>query len=271
MAKGEVRLESSFELLSQDEWDAYLSVDYFDKLRIDQDALRVSEGGLPNLQSPRLAEMIKEHNNKVGALATTYALCRHYFDKGIPDDPWCVSPGSHGSSMQYMPLFQQEHWGRQFWFGYFSEVYYLKMFSIWDSVIQILNHYYGLNYKSDFRLRSRVMNWLKANSTKVFCLLNEIADTGVHKEAKRFRNAAAHDVSPNAVSKTVKCERGKFEYYDGMDQHGRMIKKWDILERISLERGDYTNVATIMENMGDYAMLLGITIEGVVCELTLKT
>ena len=99
----EIRIEGSFELLSQEEWDKYFGTQLFDAMRIDPLIFDVSGDTFHDIAHPRLYELIKEHNNKVGSLAITYCLCRHYFDKGIPDDPWFKSPGDKGESIQYMP------------------------------------------------------------------------------------------------------------------------------------------------------------------------
>lgn len=88
----EVRIEGSFELLSQEEWDKYMDTHIFDNMRLEDNDLGASSDVLLSLSHPRLHEMIQEHNNKVGSLLITYALCKHYFDKGIPDDPWYISP-----------------------------------------------------------------------------------------------------------------------------------------------------------------------------------
>ena len=76
----EVKIEGSFESLSQDEWDKYLSVDFFEDMFIKEGSLGESEDIFQNISTPRLHELIQEHNNKVGSLRITYALCRHYFD-----------------------------------------------------------------------------------------------------------------------------------------------------------------------------------------------
>ena len=51
---------------------------------------------------PILMEEIDELNNKVGSVKVSYALCRHYYDKGIPDKPYYISPGKDGQSVQYL-------------------------------------------------------------------------------------------------------------------------------------------------------------------------
>lgn len=145
--------------MSQEEWNHYFSVDLFDEMRIDEATLGVSSDIFQNIGRPLLHGLITEHNNKVGNLHITYALCMHYYDRGIPDDPWYISPGKEGQSIQYFPEFKEEHYMRLFWFGYYADVFYLRLATIWDSLIEIINHYYGLDYVSDLRLRSNVMKW----------------------------------------------------------------------------------------------------------------
>lgn len=128
-------------------------------MRIDEATLGVSSDIFQNIGRPLLHGLITEHNNKVGNLHITYALCMHYYDRGIPDDPWYISPGKEGQSIQYFPEFKEEHYMRLFWFGYYADVFYLRLATIWDSLIEIINHYYGLDYVSDLRLRSNVMKW----------------------------------------------------------------------------------------------------------------
>lgn len=80
----ELRIDNSFEVPTQDEWDKYLGTDIFDDLRLAVGTLGETSDILQSMAHPRLHEIIQEHNNKVGSLNVTYALCRHYYDKGIP-------------------------------------------------------------------------------------------------------------------------------------------------------------------------------------------
>lgn len=179
----------------------------FNNMYIDESVFGVSREGLPDLVHPRLAEMIFEHNNKVGSLPITYALCSHYFDKGIPDDPWYISPGKDGHSIQYMPLFEDVHWMRRYWFNYFSDTYYLKISSVWDSLIEVMNHYYGLDYKSDFDLKFKVGKWLNDNVPDVYAVIKSVLNDQRHTDAQKYRNLAAHGTSPGTVTNTVSAEK----------------------------------------------------------------
>lgn len=71
---------------------------------------------------PILMEEIDELNNKVGSVKVSYALCRHYYDKGIPDKPYYISPGKDGQSVQYFPNFKNKHWMRLYWFNHFADM-----------------------------------------------------------------------------------------------------------------------------------------------------
>lgn len=110
---------------------------------------------------PILMEEIDELNNKVGSVKVSYALCRHYYDKGIPDKPYYISPGKDGQSVQYFPNFKNKHWMRLYWFNHFADAAYMKLFSVWDSVTEILDTFYGMNIDKNMRFKFRVMDELK--------------------------------------------------------------------------------------------------------------
>jgi hypothetical protein len=269
----EVRIEGSFETLSQEEWDTYLGLSLFDGMLLCPEKLDVSKDGLPDLSKPKFAELIQEHNNKVGSLRITYALCKHYFDKGIPDNPWYASPGTEGQSVQYMPLFKTEHWMRHYWFNYFSDTYYLKLSSVWDSLIEILNYYYGLNYKIDMRLRSSVQRWLKDNVKPIQDIFDAVQTTQVYSDAQKYRTAAAHGTSPSSVSNTIQEQENVWtEVLDTdvngkikIDETGRAVmKRIKATKVISLSVGQYTFVADIMKNMEEYAIFSGEEIQKIV-------
>lgn len=275
----DVRIEGSFELLTQDEWNEYLDTHIFDDMRIDADVFGVSTNVLPDLSHPCLSEMIQEHENKVGSLVITYALCRHYFDKGIPDDPWYVSRGSNGQSIQYMPLFEEEHWMRRYWFNYFSDTYYLKISSVWDSIIEIINHYYSLDYPSDLRLRNNVLKWLKSNCSNLHEIFNKIMTEPVYVDAQKYRTLAAHGTSAGTVTNSMKKQKDVWTEVLATDENGRPIldadgkvtmKKVKAAMVISMGVGDYTNVATIMKNMEDYALFAGSKIKEIIGIMSVK-
>lgn len=271
MAK--IRIEGSFELLSQGEWDEYLGVDIFNEMHLDVARFGVSTEGIPDLTHPQLSEMIMLHNNKVGALSITYALSRHYFDKGIPDDPWYISPGKKGQSVQYFPEYQEEHWMRHYWFNYFSDTFYMKISSVWDSIIEILNHYYSLDYPNDLRLRNNVIGWLKQNADDIASVFAGIQQDQLYKDAQQYRTLAAHGTSAASVVNEIQSSKDVLVDvidYDTngnlrLDEHNRPImKKVKAKAVISMRVGDYINVSTILKNMEDYSRYSGRKIQEII-------
>lgn len=273
----EIRIEGSLELLSQEEWDKYLGTHLFDDMRLDEVDFGVSGNMSSDLSHPRMHEIIQEHNNKVGSLVVTYALCKHYYDKGIPDDPWYISPGNEGQSVQYMPLFKEEHWMRQYWFNYFSDTFYLKISSVWDSVIEIINHFYVLGNPSDLRLRSNVLKWLKSDKPDINKVFEEVLKAQIYTDAQKYRTAAAHGTSAGTVRNTVKEQNDVWTEVLATDKDGKPIldengkvtmKKVKAAKIISMCVGDYTNVTTIAKNIDDYAIYTGSKIKEIVSFIT---
>lgn len=268
-----INVEDSFELLTQEEWDRYFSVALFDEMTIEEAYMGGSSDFFQNFGRPRLQGLIMEHNNKVGNLQITYALCMHYFDRGIPDDPWYISPGKEGQSIQYFPEFKKEHYMRLFWFGYYADAFYLRISAVWDSLIEIINHYYGLNYASDLRLRSNVMKWLKDNQLAIFNVFQCILQEPVYKEAQKYRTMAAHGNSPSMVQNTMKQQKDvivEVPDYDEngnirIDGNGKVINK-QVREQkvVSATVGDYVMSATLKSNMENCAVFTGQKIKQII-------
>ena len=157
-----VDFENSFELLSQEEWNEYLGEEKIDSIMVDKETFAKFSDRI--MMYPILMEEIDELNNKVGSVKVSYALCKHYYDKGIPDKPYYISPGKDGQSVQYFPNFENEHWMRLYWFNHFADATYMKLFSVWDSVTEILD----MNIDKNMRFKFRVMDELKQKNNRIW-------------------------------------------------------------------------------------------------------
>lgn len=259
-----IRNENSFELLAQQEWDDYLAVDYFDDMIIDKGKFGITNDFLGSIDMPKLPEMIRQHNNKIGDCKITYCFCRHYYDKGIPDDPWYVSPGKNGESIQYFPNFEEQHWMRKYWFSYFADTYYLKVSAVWDSIVELLNYYYRLGYKTDYQLKGNVLQWLKTNKKDLYNELHALWKNQIFQDATKYRNSAAHGVSENEIHNTVSEEDNVETTVPEVDKNGNVTYKKITGKVITGRVGDYTNVKTIMDNIKDYAILSGKEIQSII-------
>lgn len=255
-----IDIGSSFELLSPEEWDQYLSETLFDKMQIGLEKFSSYKDRL--FLYPRLKEAIEGHNNKVGDLKITYALCRHYFDKGIPDEPWYISPGKDGQSIQYVPNFEEEHWMRRYWFNHFAENLYLKFFSIWDDVVEILNIFFGIDESiQDYRFRANVMKKLKENYPDIYTYMSDILKEEIYKDANKYRTSFVHGYAPSTVTNGFLLEKNRTvsvpEYKDGCVE---FVEK-KVLASLSCRVGDYTTVKTVMSNINAFATFSGERID----------
>lgn len=193
----------------------------------------------------------------------TYTLVYHYFSAGIPDDRWYQSPGDKGQSVQYMPDFSEEHWGRNIWFGYFSNVYYMTISSIWDSVLEIINHYYDYDLPVDMRLRSSILKKLKMEHPEIADIFVSLQKNELYSQAQEYRTGAAHGSAPNSVKNTVKYEKNVMSTFPVLDDNsmpvldseGKPMTEQKKVRRISWGIGKYTPTKVIFQNMQDYAKL----------------
>lgn len=260
----ELRIDNSFEVPTQDEWDKYLGTDIFDDLRLSEGTLGETSNILQSIAHPRLHEIIQEHNNKVGSLNVTYAFCRHYYDEGIPDDPWFISPGRKGQSIEYFPRFNEEHWMRKYWFNYFSDTYYLKISAVWDSVIEIINEYYGYAFVQDLRFRNNVFKKLKTDNPALLDVFNKIQSNQLYMDAQKYRTAAAHGTSAGEVTNTVSTKHDVMTQVPEVKDGKLSYKTVKAKKIVAVGVGEYTDTGTIMTNMEEYVKISGTKLKEIV-------
>lgn len=253
------RIENTFGVPTQDEWDKYLDAPLFKDLLIDEGQFTVAQDIVSEMVFDQsIRNYIRQHNNKVGTLRVSYVLCRHYFDQNIPDDPWFASPGKDGQSIQYMPKFQPEDWLKRYWFSYFSEAMYYKIFSIWDSVIGFINEYYQMEHEEDLRFRGKVMKTLKARRKDIAEFLSEILEDPIYKEANKYRTRIVHGTTPNDVSSGVSIKRNiDTEIIDRVSNGAFEKKKVKASFQLSYGVGKYTKTKEIMDNLEAFCEFSG--------------
>ncbi|WP_026673623.1 Cthe_2314 family HEPN domain-containing protein [Alkalihalobacterium bogoriense] len=270
----EYTIDNTFELLTQEEWDKYLNLDLFENIKIDPNTFSVEGDHISQLMfSEGLLNYIRQHNNKVGTLKVSYALCRHYFDKGIPDDPWYISPGKNGESIQYMPEFEPKDWLIRFWFSYFAEATYYKLFSIWDSVVGFINEYYQMGHVEDMRFRNNVMKSLKSQREDIGDFMFNILQEQIYKDANMYRTKIVHGATPMDVSFGININRNtEAEVIDRNDDgtlkltsDGKVVmKKVNASVQVSFGIGDYTTTKTLMDNIDAFSDFSGQKIKQIV-------
>src|SRR6266508_1058489 len=107
-------------------------------------------GGIRNFtRIIEIRQLVWQLRYREADVTKSFVLLRYYFEKGIPDDEWHKSPGEDESSIQYYPNFEEKHFVIKDWFDYYSDTFYHKLFSAWDTIGHVLNVYFALGIKPE--------------------------------------------------------------------------------------------------------------------------
>lgn len=143
---------SYLEFPSLDHWERIYSTSPFDRLFSSLDRLQGMIRGPGNIEKAlELSGLLIEMQHRLSDTGRSYILMMFFYEKGIPDERWFVSPGNKGESVQYFPDFEERHFRIKGWFDYFVDALYYKLFSTWDLIGHFLNVKYDLEVgKADF-------------------------------------------------------------------------------------------------------------------------
>jgi hypothetical protein len=140
-------------------------------------------------------------------VAKSFVLLRYYFEKGIPDDEWYKSPGDDGSSIQYYPHFEKQHFIIKDWFYFYSDTFYHKLFSAWDMVGHIINVYFKLGIKSERVYFPNAVNGLKEIEVDLWKKLDDILNSSPYQRAKSLHNDVTHNYLPSSAGLAVTTKK----------------------------------------------------------------
>jgi hypothetical protein len=150
-----------------------------------------------------LKEFILQLQHRIVDSAKSYILMQHFYDLGIPDEEWHISPGRSGSSVEYFPHFKPIHFEIKDWFDYYSDVFYYKSFSFLDIVAQIFNIYYNLDIEESKVSFNKFVDNIKEKDNELFVKLSNIQSRPVFQQASKIRNSATHRCSPSTVGMVI--------------------------------------------------------------------
>lgn len=148
-----------------------------------------------------LQKYLYEVRQRLGDVVRSYILMMYYYEKGIPDKRWYVSPSKDGHLIQYYPDFTERHFHIKDWFDFYSDTFYYKLFSAWDLVGHMINLAYGLGIKKKnvyFSTAVEALKKIKGNEPLYKCL-KDLQESKGFKRAKEIRNDITHNYLPNVA------------------------------------------------------------------------
>lgn len=182
-------------------------------------------------------------NNKLGGLRLNYSFLRLYFDRGIPDGKVFHQDYNKGG-IRYFPDFKAEHYARKFWFGYYLDIFYFKLFSVYDSIYHLLNVYYDMECVPSLGFNKEVLLRLENTNLELFRLLEEMLKSESYKRARDLRNDLIHNFPPNYIGPRITIEKEKIG------------DKEYISESLGIGVNNYVTTSNFMKNIEDNMDLL---------------
>lgn len=87
--------------------------------------------------------------NRLISITSNFAYAMFYYEKGIPDKEWFISPGFEGQSVQYFPHLTNEHHSNLYNFSYFVDTFFLNLFTVFETIGHLLFKLYDIEVDKD--------------------------------------------------------------------------------------------------------------------------
>ena len=194
-----------FEFPTREDWKRIHSVSAFTKIYSVLDSLESSEHLTGDFaRDLELKGWFYEIRQRIKDTAISYFFMMFYYEKGIPDKRWYISPGTSGESVQYYPDFEEVHFHIKMWFDFFSDTLYYKLFSAWDLIGHVLKVKYGLDIRKERVYFGPAVDKLGDKDKNLYCCLKKVKESPVYQRAHKIRVDITHNYLPNTAHMVVR-------------------------------------------------------------------
>lgn len=168
-------------------------------------------------------------NNRLLSLNRNFGYAIYYYQKGIPDDEWFISPGKEGKSVQYFPHFKDKHYSNHFNFTYFVDVFFLQSFTLYETIGHLLFKKYGFkiaeNKPSDQVSFNNAIYKLKKINQSLYRSLNKVKYSCDYQRGVKMRNNIAHNHPPHQIDSGISNYKGLVAFGVGKYTTSNEIKE----------------------------------------------
>ncbi|MYL65449.1 hypothetical protein GLW07_18990 [Bacillus hwajinpoensis] len=186
------------------------------KYELPKDLFTKEGGILQNFKNIDMGHWEHILNSRILSVNTSFAYAMNYYDRGIPDEEWFKSPGKKGKSVQFFPNFEDEHYSNQYNFNYFVDTFFLKAYTIFETIGHLL---YKMYEQEDYENRSNnFINFkgtiykIKNDNKPLFVDLVKIKKSDKFKRGTDLRNDIAHNHPPYTISSGVNIKGRNASY-----------------------------------------------------------
>ena len=192
---------------STENWKRISSASPFEQLPFYLNELETKnkpEDGLTNsMRYIEISEFILQLRHRLADVQKSYVMLIYYYEKGIPDKEWYISPGKDGASVEYYPHFNESDFIIKDWFDYYSDTFYFKLFSAWDVIGHLINIKYDLKIERKNISFWTAVNKLNKKHNVLYSKLEKIRRNDVFKRARDIRDDITHNYLPSSVGLAV--------------------------------------------------------------------
>jgi Cthe_2314-like HEPN len=171
--------------------------------------------------------------SRISDVWKSYVMLLFYYDMGIPDDEWSIAGEQGGIS--YFPHFEKRHHDIKAQFDFYTDVFYYKIFSAWDTVGQLLFLIFPLtleaNEKPSFAL---AIKRLKDNQLALHRSLKNITNHTEFIKARKFRNDITHNFQPNSLGSNVRMPDDNMMTFGGANYTPSTVFKENVVHTLDL-------------------------------------
>lgn len=183
-------------------------------------------------------------NNRIISINRNFGYAMFYYYKGIPDDEWFISPGKEGQSVEFFPHFDDQHTSNHFNFKYFVDIFFLKAYTVYETIGHLLYKLYDLEINEDdprdqVSFKSAIFK-LKPENHRLYKDLCKLKRSDDFKKGVAMRNDIAHNHPPYDIDSGVTKSKGGI---------------------ITMGIGNYTTSKEIKETMIDFLRSIKVTFE----------
>ncbi|MBM7623696.1 Cthe_2314 family HEPN domain-containing protein [Sporohalobacter salinus] len=184
------------------------SIPYFKELRLEVDYNSTNEHDIFSVRE--FKSWLRQFNNRIGEVKLSYIMAIYYYKMRIPDENWHISPGHIGQSVEYFPDFEEKHFCIKYFFDYYADIFYYKIFGVWDSIYHLINVFYCINIKGfEVEFKGKLMRKLKKHNIELYKYFQGLRENPVYKKANKIRNDLTHNFPSNDVGPGVeRSDRG---------------------------------------------------------------
>ncbi|ARU62106.1 hypothetical protein CBW65_14690 [Tumebacillus avium] len=166
---------------------------------------------LDNLEIRHWENLFASRSNRA-LIAMTFT--KFYLDKGIPDDPYFISPGKNGVSIEYFPKFEKKHFVRHMAFNYHSDFFFHQAFSAIDTIGHLLFLQFSLplNQREKISYHTAIRKLASMDEKDLATKLKEITDSAHFQLASSIRNDSTHNHPHTRVNSGIEKHNGTISF-----------------------------------------------------------